>query len=159
MSSRRHVMAVLVGAGLMLASAVAAAQALVAFPRSAVEVVTADGRHHRFSVEVATTPEQLSQGLMYRRKMAADAGMLFDFRMERPVSMWMRNTLMPLDMLFIAKDGKVVGFKERAVPGSEEIISAPGMIRSVLELNGGTVARLGLAVGDRVVHPIFAASP
>lgn len=159
MSSRRRVMAVLVGAGLMLASAVASAQALVAFPRSDVEVVTADGRHHRFTVEVATTPEQLAQGLMYRRKMAADAGMLFDFRMERPVSMWMRNTLMPLDMLFIAKDGKVVGFKERAVPGSEEIISAPGMIRAVLELNGGTVARLGLAVGDRVVHPIFAAAP
>ena len=135
--------------------AMAAAQSLVSFPRSKAEVVTRAGKRHAFSVEVATTPEQLTQGLMFRDRLAADAGMLFDFGMDKPVSMWMRNTRIPLDMLFIAGDGRVVGIHQRAVPGSLEIISSPEPVRGVLELNGGTAQRLGLAAGDRVVHPLF----
>lgn len=151
--SRRRLLAA--GAMAMLAPGGARAQVLVTFPRSRVEILTRAGQRHAFKVELATTPEQLSQGLMYRRSLAADAGMLFDFGVDRPVSMWMRNTLIPLDMLFITGDGTVVGIKERAVPGSLEIIDSPQPVRSVLEVNGGTARRLGLGVGDRVIHPIF----
>ncbi len=129
--------------------------AQVAFPKSSVQVETADGVPHGFTVELATTGDQLAQGLMYRPKMAADAGMLFDFGNPRPVSMWMKNTLIPLDMLFIAADGKVLGISQRAVPHSLALIESPGPVKAVLELNGGTASRLGLKVGDRVVHPIF----
>jgi uncharacterized membrane protein (UPF0127 family) len=132
------------------------AQGFTAFPTSKVEIVTQAGRRHTFSVEVATTYEQLAQGLMYRRTLAADAGMLFDFGQTKPVSMWMKNTLIPLDMLFLAADGKVAGIAERAVPGSLATISSPGPVRGVLELNGGTAARLGIKPGDRLLHPLFA---
>ena len=155
MWSRRGFLAGLAGIAATAGLDAARAQALVSFPSSQAEIVTAAGKRHRFTVELATTPDQLTQGLMFRRTMAADAGMLFDFGMDRPVSMWMRNTLIPLDMLFLAADGRVTGYHERAVPGSQDIISAPGLVRAVLELNGGTVSRLGLAVGDRVVHPMF----
>lgn len=155
MWSRRGFLAVLAGTTVLAGGGAARAQALVSFPSSQAEIVTAAGKRHRFSVELATTPDQLTQGLMFRRTLAADAGMLFDFGMDRPVSMWMRNTLIPLDMLFLAADGRITGYHERAVPGSQDIISAPGLVRAVLELNGGTVSRLGLAVGDRVVHPMF----
>lgn len=133
----------------------AAAQTLVTFSKSKAEVVTQAGKRHAFTVELAATHDQLTQGLMFRKSMDADAGMLFDFGRDKPVSMWMRNTLIPLDMLFIASDGRVVGIKERAVPGSLDLISSPEPVRGVLELNGGTAQRLGLAAGDRVVHPVF----
>jgi uncharacterized membrane protein (UPF0127 family) len=142
-------------AALAVSPAAARAQSMVAFPQSRAEIVTAAGAHHKLAIEVATTPDQLTQGLMYRRSLAADAGMLFDFGAAKPVSMWMRNTLIPLDMLFLAADGRVVGIHQRAVPGSLEVISAPEPVRGVLEVNGGTAQRLGLAVGDRVVHPLF----
>jgi len=138
---------------LMLAGA-AGAQAPTAFSRSSLEVASADGSH-AFAVEVATSAEQLAQGLMYRRSLAADAGMLFDFGRVQPVSMWMKNTYIPLDMVFIAADGRVVGVAERAVPQSLAIIAAPAPVRAVLEVNGGTVARLGIRAGDQVIHPIF----
>lgn len=131
------------------------AWAQVAFPKAALKVEAVDGTRHAFTVEVATTPEQLAQGLMHRAKMAADAGMLFDFGSPRPVSMWMKNTLIPLDMLFIGADGKVVGLAQRTVPHSQTLIDSPGPVKAVLELNGGTASRLGIKVGDRVVHPIF----
>jgi uncharacterized membrane protein (UPF0127 family) len=153
--NRRRVM-MGVGAAITLSLAMgAAAQTLVTFPRGQAEVVTKAGKHHAFTVELATTHDQLTQGLMFRRTMAADAGMLFDFGEDKPVTMWMRNTLIPLDMLFIANDGRVVGIKERAVPQSSDIIAAPEPVRGVLELNGGTAQRLGLSAGDRVVHPMF----
>lgn len=133
----------------------AQAQGLAGFPRSKVDVVGPSGSRHGFAVEVASTPEQLSQGLMYRKTLPADAGMLFDFGESKPVSMWMKNTLIPLDMVFIAADGRVVGVAQRAVPGSLEVISSPGPVRGVLELNGGTAERLGIRAGDRVLHPLF----
>ena len=120
------------------------------------EVTIASGeKQHRFRVEMALTPEQRGRGLMFRRELPADAGMLFDFQEVREVSLWMKNTLIPLDMLFIASDGRIVNIAERAVPHSLATVPSAGPVRAVLEINGGTVARLGIRPGDRVVHPIF----
>jgi uncharacterized protein len=112
---------------------------------------------HRFNVELADTPEKRTVGLMYRASMPADAGMLFDFKKDEPVAMWMRNTRIPLDMLFITRDGRIANVAERAVPFSETAIPSKGPVRAVLELNGGTAARLGIKAGDRVSHPMFKA--
>lgn len=148
--SRRRTMALLAAA---LLSAGAAQAQNVTFPTGRLEIVTPSGQRHAFVVEVASTREQLSQGLMYRRTMAANAGMLFDFGRVQAAGMWMKNTFIPLDMLFVAADGRIAGIAERTVPGSLEVIESPGAIRAVIELNGGTASRLGLKAGDRVVHP------
>jgi uncharacterized membrane protein (UPF0127 family) len=128
----------------------------VTFERMPLEIESG-GRRHRFSVEMADTDERRTLGLMHRRTMAADAGMLFDFKRDGPVSMWMRNTLIPLDMLFMDRTGLVTHIHERAVPMSETIIESNGSVRAVLELNGGTVQRLGLKIGDRLIHSMFRA--
>lgn len=127
----------------------------VEFAQSPLRVVTASGRVHAFTVELAETADQLTQGLMFRQHLKADAGMLFHFGRPRPVSMWMKNTLIPLDMVFIDQTGRVVGIHPRAVPHSEAVISSPAPVLSVLELNGGTAARLGLKAGDQVEHHWF----
>jgi uncharacterized membrane protein (UPF0127 family) len=132
---------------------------LASFERDRLVIETAKGNRHDFSVELAITPQQQQQGLMFRRDMAPDAGMLFVYRPERVVSMWMKNTMIPLDMLFIAEDGRVVKVVERAVPLSLKTISSDRPVRAVLELNGGTVARLGIRTGDRVLHGTFDAEP
>lgn len=126
----------------------------VTFERTPLEIESG-GRRHRFTVEMADNDERRTLGLMHRRSMPADAGMLFDFKRDSPVSMWMRNTLIPLDMLFMDRTGRVTHIHERAVPMSETIIESGGSVRAVLELNGGTVQRLGLKVGDRLIHPMF----
>jgi len=118
-------------------------------------IVTRAGDVRRFAVELARTPRQLSRGLMFRDAMAPGHGMLFDFGRERPVAMWMRNTPIPLDMLFIDALGRIRGIAADAVPFSEAVILSPGPVRAVLELNAGTVRRLGIATGDRVLHGIF----
>ncbi|WP_372422820.1 DUF192 domain-containing protein [Salinarimonas chemoclinalis] len=149
-----------------LAAAVFALMALVglsalAVPPAAAQelqpltIVTDDGEHH-FQVELAATEEDRSRGLMYRRSMPADHGMLFDFERIRPVSMWMRNTYIPLDMLFIDADGTIVRIAQDTEPLSERSIRSGQPVLSVLELNGGTARRLGIAAGDRVEHPLFA---
>ena len=117
---------------------------------------TADGHVRDFTVEVASSEEQRETGLMDRPSMPLDHGMLFDFGADRAVAMWMKDTLIPLDMLFIDRAGKIVGIRMRAVPQSKEIIGSPGPVRAVLEVNGGTAERLGIAVGDRVEFPLFA---
>jgi len=117
--------------------------------------IESGGKTHRFTVEFADNDERRTVGLMFRRQMAPDAGMLFDFKRDAPVSMWMRNTYIPLDMLFADAAGIVRKIHQRAVPLSEAIISSDAAIRAVLELNGGTAARLGLKEGDRLVHPMF----
>jgi hypothetical protein len=119
-----------------------------------VTIVSADGKH-RFNVELAETPAQLEQGLMFRRELAPDAGMLFDFKEPTMATMWMRNTLIPLDMLFVDEQGRIVNIHERAVPQSDAIIAAAAPVRVVIELNGGTAARLGIKPGDRVLYKIF----
>ena len=132
----------------------AAAAALQSFETSSLTIVSAHGRH-RFTVELAETSAQMQQGLMFRPSLAPDAGMLFDFKEPTVATMWMHNTLIPLDMLFVDANGTIVNIRARAVPKSDAIISAEAPVRAVLELNGGTAARLGIASGDRVLHPIF----
>ncbi len=152
----------LVGLALVLATVLAgganptAAQfPLQTFERDELTIETADGARHRFEVELALSREQQAQGLMYRRSLAENAGMLFVYGKEWPVSMWMKNTLIPLDMLFIRRDGRIVRIAERTVPRSLETISSGQLVAAVLEVNGGTAARLGIRPGDRVLHPAF----
>jgi uncharacterized membrane protein (UPF0127 family) len=152
MIARRTVLLSLV-ASLAAASAVAQLH-LQTFATAPLTIVGA-GEPHHFTVELAVTPEQMEQGLMYRRALAPDAGMLFDFKEPTVATMWMKNTLIPLDMLFVDEHGRIVNIRERAVPESLAVISSTAPVRVVIELNGGTVARLGIKPGDEVRHPIF----
>lgn len=131
------------------------AGAMTEFPTDHLTIVGADGRRHEFTVEVASTAEQLTQGLMFRRHMAPDAGMIFDFHETKPISMWMKNTLIPLDMIFVDQRGVITGIAERAIPQSLEIISSPGPVRAVIEVNGGLAQSTGIKAGDRVQYPLF----
>ena len=108
-----------------------------------------------FTVTVARTQAELETGLMNRTSLAADAGMLFDFGFTQSVAMWMKDTLIPLDMLFIRADGTIAGIAARRVPESLDVIPSPGPVRAVLEINGGAAERLGIATGDRVEFPLF----
>ncbi len=126
-----------------------------AAPTEPLSIVTSDGKSHSFRVEIAKSPQEQARGLMFRESLAADAGMLFLHVKEEPQSMWMKNTLIPLDMLFIRADGRISRITERAVPGSLTTISSRGRVLAVLELRGGTVARLGIKTGDRVEHRAF----
>ncbi len=138
---------------LVLPAGLASAQ-LAQFPAAPLTIVTASGPHH-FTVEVATTPQQMEQGLMFRPSLAPDAGMLFDYGRPSMAMMWMKNTLIPLDMLFVDAEGRIINIHERAVPGSLATIAAAAPARAVIELNGGTAARLGIRPGDKVMFPIF----
>ena len=129
--------------------------ALEVFERDDLAIETAGGARHEIEVELALTPRQQAQGLMYRRDLAAEAGMLFVYRRDGPINMWMKNTLIPLDMLFLARDGRIVRVVERTVPHSLVTISSGEPVAGVLELNGGSAKRLGIAVGDRVIHRAF----
>ncbi len=139
-----------VGLGFGLERAVA--QGAVAFGHGELDIVTASGRHH-FTVELATVMEQQVQGLMFRRSLAPDAGMLFLYTGDHDIQMWMKNTLIPLDMVFIRDDGIILNIAERTVPQSLATIGSEGPARAVLEVNGGTAARLGIKPGDRVLFP------
>ncbi|MDX1483970.1 MAG: DUF192 domain-containing protein [Alphaproteobacteria bacterium] len=121
--------------------------------------IASGGKTHSFTVELALTPAQRAQGLMWRRRIPADGGMLFLYPTDRVIQMWMKNTLIPLDMLFIDRAGLIVRVKQRAVPGSLAPISSGLRARAVLELRGGTAARLGLKTGDRVLHRAFGTRP
>ncbi len=110
---------------------------------------------HTFTVEIANDDEEISYGLMDRAEMDANRGMLFDFGQVRDTAMYMKNTLIPLDMIFIKEDGTIEMVARNAVPGSLRTISPGIPVRSVLEINGGQAAELGIKPGDTVVHPIF----
>jgi len=127
---------------------------LQTFPKAELTIVSAS-EPHKFTVELATTPGQMEQGLMFRQSLAPDAGMLFDYRTPSMAAMWMKNTLIPLDMLFVDQQGRIINIHERAVPGSLDPIAATAPARAVIELNGGTAAHLGIKPGDRVIFPIF----
>ncbi|MCK0208644.1 DUF192 domain-containing protein [Starkeya koreensis] len=134
----------LIGAG--VPARAATFEKLAIFTRSgAVEV----------QAELAATPAERSKGLMYRTELAPDAGMLFDFGVEQPVYMWMKNTYIPLDMLFIRADGRVASIATDTVPLSTATISSGVPVKAVLELPAGTVKARGIAVGDRVEHRLF----
>lgn len=128
-------------------------------PREPLVIVSRDGARHAFRVEMAASPEHQTVGLMFREAVGPDEGMLFDWGAPRESSMWMRNTLVPLDMLFIAADGRVHRIAERTVPHSLAPVDSRGPVRATLELAGGTAERLGLRVGDRVQHRIFGTAP
>ncbi|MCA1406942.1 DUF192 domain-containing protein [Ensifer sp. IC3342] len=128
---------------------VSAVFADVSFGRDKLRLLTGVGARD-LTVELAVDPGQREQGLMYRREMAPDHGMLFDFGETRRVMMWMKNTYLPLDMLFVARDGTVRTIHENAVPLSETIIDSGEPVAFVLELNAGTVKRLGIKPGDRL---------
>jgi uncharacterized protein len=117
------------------------------------------GGTHSFSVEIVDTPETRAQGLMYREALAPDAGMLFDFKESRPVSFWMRNTLIPLDMIFITAEGLVANVHAQARPHDPTSIPSDGPVMFVLEIPGGRAAELGIAAGDKVVHPRIKGGP
>ena len=123
--------------------------------RDELVIESASGTH-RFVVELPRTPDQMARGLMHRRQLAADAGMLFLYPADRAITMWMKNTLIPLDMLFIAGDGRIGNIVEWTVPLSLQVIQSAGPARGVLEVNGGTARRLGIEPGDRVRYPAFA---
>ena len=145
----------LIIAAVALAAAPALAQPQTGLPTADIVVQTESGKH-KFKVELATTPDQMARGLMYRREMAADHGMLFDYgRDQAGISMWMKNTFIPLDMLFVKSDGSVLNIAERTVPQSLASVSAAGAVRVVIELNGGTASRLKIKPGDKVLHPMF----
>jgi uncharacterized membrane protein (UPF0127 family) len=119
-----------------------------------LEIVTKSGVQV-FSVEMATTEEEKTTGLMYRKELPDGKGMLFDFSPEQQVSMWMKNTYISLDMIFIRADGRILRIAENTEPESIRIISSGGLAKGVLEVIAGTAKKYGIAPGDRVAHPLF----
>lgn len=148
----------------LAALALAAPLALPAGPPAVAEeagarteplaIASGSGRH-AFEVEVMRTEAQRSRGLMYRKSMAADHGMLFNFDAPQPINMWMKNTYLPLDMVFIRSDGTIARIAPDTEPLSTKIISSNEPVLGVLELNAGTAAKLGIRPGDRVQHAMF----
>ena len=145
----------LFSAPLLLGAASACAQGSdIVFQRSSLVIVTA-GKDWKFDVEMATNDAERERGLMYRKELGPYEGMLFDFQREMPVSFWMKNTLIPLDMVFIAADGTVRHVHANATPMSTDTIPSQFPVRGVLEINGGSAKLLGIKPGDKVRHPIF----
>ena len=124
-------------------------------PVEALQITTHDGHTHRFRVEIADNDASRERGLMFRKSLAPDAGMLFDFKSPQYVSFWMKNTLIPLDMLFIDQQGVVVNVAANATPLSEANIPSAGPVLGVLEIRGGRAAQLGIQAGDKVRERIF----
>lgn len=132
----------------------AAGESRVAANELELEIV-AGGQRYAFKIEMAVTPAQRSRGLMNRSELAPDAGMLFDYGEPRYVSFWMKDTLIPLDMIFIKNDGRIARIAKRTVPLSLAAVPSGEPVRAVLEVIGGTADRLGIGPGDTVIHPIF----
>ena len=142
----------LAAAFLLLFGGLAVAQTEITFETSQLTLHTATG-DHEIVVELADTEQQRQRGLMYRTELAPDHGMIFDLGPPRTASMWMANTLIPLDMVFIRTDGSVAGFYEQAEPGSKRVIASREPVKYVLELAGGQAQAYGLKPGDTVTGP------
>jgi uncharacterized protein len=119
-----------------------------------IEIASKSGVHV-FSVEVADNEAEREKGLMYRKDLPEGRGMLFDFHRDQEISFWMQNTYIPLDMIFIRGDGRILRIAENTEPLSTRLIPSGGPVRAVLEVIGGTARKLGIAPGDRVAAPIF----
>lgn len=122
-----------------------------------LEIVTDTGRH-AFAIERATTPDQRAKGLMFRKSLAPDYGMLFDFHREEPAAFWMKNTYVSLDMIFARADGTIANIAEATTPFSEAPVPSAGPVRFVLEVVAGTARRIGAKPGDKLVHPLIKAN-
>lgn len=142
-------------AALLLLVGAAPLRALETFELDDLVVETTDGNRHAFRVELALSPAQKSQGLMFRPRLDADAGMLFLHARPRVLTMWMKNTLIPLDMIFISSDGTVIAVAEETTPRSLDVISSEAPAKAVLEVAGGTARRLGITPGAKVLHEAF----
>ena len=129
----------------------ALSQQPITFDKEPLIIQTASGKRLNFIVEIADTNEQRQRGLMYRKDMAEDAGMIFDFGVSRRVQMWMENTILPLDMLFVDSTGTIRNIKQNAVPYSQDIIDSMTEVKYVIELNAGVTAKLGIKPGDKVM--------
>ena len=113
-------------------------------------IATAKGKSHRFTVEVARSPEEQAHGLMDRQSLAPDRGMIFPYEPAQPVAFWMKNTYIPLDMIFIAPGGRILRIEANTVPLSLEPVGSGDAVEAVLEIAGGRSAELGIAAGDQV---------
>lgn len=140
--------------GFSLALALVAPGRVGATEAGTLEIATKSGVR-MFSVELAVSNEEREKGLMYRKQVPEGYGMLFDFKQEQPVSMWMKNTLVSLDMIFIKNDGRIARIAESTKVQSEDIISSGQQVRAVLEVVAGTAKKYGIAPGDKVAYPIF----
>jgi uncharacterized membrane protein (UPF0127 family) len=148
----------LMGLFLCLFAALAARAETPVFRREPVTIVTASGESE-FSAEIADTDASQQYGLMFRYTLAPDRAMLFDFGRVRKVGMWMKDTYIPLDMIFIRADGTVSSIAENTAPHSLDVIASEEPVLAVLEVAAGTARRLGLKPGDKVYHPIFKPAP
>jgi uncharacterized protein len=119
-----------------------------------VEIVTSRGRA-RFQVEIAATRAEQARGLMFRKALAPDRGMLFTYKRPQPAAYWMKNTLIPLDIIYIQPDGRILSIVRNARPHDETPLPSGGLVLGVLEIAGGRAAQLGVLPGDRVLHRIF----
>ncbi len=142
-------MVLVVGCALPAAQTPASAAA-----QDTIEIVTSSGVH-AFAVELATTETERARGLMFRKSLPEGHGMLFDFQTEQQVQFWMRNTYVPLDMIFIRGDGRVLNIAQNATPLSDALIPSAGPVRGVLEVIAGTARKYHIAPGDRVTGSFF----
>ena len=140
----------------MLALALFAQASAIATGTGTLVLKTETGDHN-FNIEVATTREEKALGLMFRRSLPENAGMLFVYERPQPAAMWMKNTLIPLDMVFIAPDGSVLRIETNTEPFSTAVIPSEGAVSAVLELNAGQAGKIRLKRGDKVVYPGLAA--
>ena len=138
-----------------LAGAGSSAAAAEVLAPSELTIAVRSGASHRFEVEVADTPQARTVGLMYRRQMDLDSGMLFDLKRPTVISMWMKDTFLPLDMIFADERGVIVYIVERTTPHSLKPLGPLTPVLGVLEVNAGTVERLGIQRGDRLIHRVF----
>lgn len=121
-----------------------------------LSISTVDGKTVVYHIEVARTPSQMQRGLMFRDSLSEDRGMLFIYQPERTARMWMKNTILPLDMLFIDANGRIINIARNTTPFSLDTIDSGGEVRGVLELNAGQTEKHGIATGDRVHYRVFA---
>jgi uncharacterized protein len=138
----------------LVLAALSLSPSLLAATTGTLEIASKTGVH-AFTVEVVATDEERARGLMYRRELPEGRGMLFDFKQDQNVTMWMKNTYISLDMIFIRADGRIHRIAESTEPESTRVIAAGAPVRAVLEVIAGTAKKLGIRAGDRVAHPLF----
>jgi uncharacterized membrane protein (UPF0127 family) len=144
----------LITLSLLLAAAPAVVTATPATQAETLTIETATG-DQAFKVEVVRKEKDRNRGLMFRHEMAADHGMLFDYSPPQEIAFWMKNTFIPLDIIFVGADGHIISIAENTTPLSLERIPSGGPARGVIEINGGLSAKLGIKAGDRVRHHLF----